>query len=212
MTYPRQNSRWNVSIYKDPNTSLKRTVFVSEFFSVAVPMILPSIPAKQMFFHTQRNISKILLHQIKIRLCLPFSGWFGTKRASTLFQINRKMVYTIWFQFDLMRFRKDFPVCTVYTREKCNSVPGWINRTTVNTFRLIGASENSIICNLEIVQIYFVLNLKTFSVHKLWTVKKRHGTSVGWYQKSLTSSTMPDLLFLLCLTVNISFSFFTCLQ
>ena len=28
------------------------------------------------------------------------------------FQVNRKMVNTIWFRFDLIRFRKDLSVCT----------------------------------------------------------------------------------------------------
>ena len=32
--------------------------------------------------------------------------WFRTKRTSVCFQINRKMVIIIWFQFDLIRFLK----------------------------------------------------------------------------------------------------------
>ena len=54
---------------------------------------------------------------------LPFSNWCGTanghcpleQQTNTvrlLFQINRCMVNTIWFRFDLMRFRKHFSVCT----------------------------------------------------------------------------------------------------
>jgi len=35
---------------------------------------------------------------------LPFSDWFGTKRTSVWFQINRKMLNTIWFRVDLIRF------------------------------------------------------------------------------------------------------------
>ena len=50
---------------------------------------------------TQRNISKILLNETEIRLYLPFPDWFGTKNQ---FQINRCMVNTIWFRFDLIRF------------------------------------------------------------------------------------------------------------
>ena len=61
--------------------------------------------------HTQRNLFEILLTQTEIRLHLPFSGWFGTKRTSVWFQSNRKMVNAIWFRFDLIRFRKDFSVC-----------------------------------------------------------------------------------------------------
>ena len=57
--------------------------------------------------YAQRNIFEILLSQTEIRLYLPFSDWFGTKWTSVWFQINRKMVNTIWFWFDLLRFRKD---------------------------------------------------------------------------------------------------------
>ena len=60
--------------------------------------------------YTQRNLFEILLNQPKIRLCLPFSDWFGSERTSVWIQINQKMVNTIWFRFDLIRFRKDFSV------------------------------------------------------------------------------------------------------
>ena len=59
---------------------------------------------------TRRNLFEILLNQPKIRLYLPFSDLFGTRRMSVWFQINRKMVNKIWFQVDLIRFRKDFSV------------------------------------------------------------------------------------------------------
>ena len=65
------------------------------------------------WLYTRRNLFEILLNQREIKLQLPFSDWFGTKRTSVWFQINRKMVNTIWFQFDLIRFRKDFSVCTL---------------------------------------------------------------------------------------------------
>ena len=56
---------------------------------------------------TQRNLSQILLNQIKIRLYLPRTDWFETRRTlSVWFQINRCMVNTIWFQLDLIRFQK----------------------------------------------------------------------------------------------------------
>ena len=41
-----------------------------------------------------------------------------------LFRINRKMVNTIWFWFDLIRFRKDFPVCLHTMRHFC-SLSDW---------------------------------------------------------------------------------------
>jgi len=43
-----------------------------------------------------------------------------------LFQINRKMVNTIGFRFDSIRFRKDFSVCSVsryYERPKLMRAP-----------------------------------------------------------------------------------------
>ena len=60
----------------------------------------------------KRNLFKILLNQTEIRLYLPFSEWFGTKRTAVWFQLNRKMVNTIWFQFDLIRFRKNVSLCS----------------------------------------------------------------------------------------------------
>ena len=74
------------------------------------------------WMYTQRNLVWILLHQTEISLCLPFSDWFGTKRKfvwlwfgtkrnSIWFQINQKMVNTIWFRFYLTKFRKYFSVC-----------------------------------------------------------------------------------------------------
>ena len=50
-----------------------------------------------LFVHTDRIFFEILLNQPKIRLYLPFSGWFGPKLTSVWFQINRKMVNIIWF-------------------------------------------------------------------------------------------------------------------
>ena len=61
--------------------------------------------------YTQRNLFEVLLDQPEISLYLPFSDWFWTKWMSVWFQINRKMVNTIWFQFDLIRSRKGFSVC-----------------------------------------------------------------------------------------------------
>ena len=70
-------------------------------------------PVTVIFFaHTQTNLFQILLNQPHLRLYLPFSDIFGTKRKSVWFQINWCMVNTILFQFDLIRFGKDFSVCT----------------------------------------------------------------------------------------------------
>ena len=54
---------------------------------------------------------EILLNQTEIRLYLPCTYWFETKQTvSVWFQINRCMVNTISFRFDLTIFQKDFSV------------------------------------------------------------------------------------------------------
>ena len=58
---------------------------------------LTSAGAGSVNMHTQRNFSEILLNQPKIRLYLPFSDRFWTKRTSVWFQINRSMVNTITY-------------------------------------------------------------------------------------------------------------------
>ena len=63
--------------------------------------------------YTQRNIFGILLNQTEIRLYSRFSDWFGTKRTSVRYYTNQKMVNTIWFQFDVIRFGKYLPACRV---------------------------------------------------------------------------------------------------
>ena len=56
-----------------------------------------------------------------IRLYLPFSDWFRTKRNSVWCHINRKMVNTMYFRFDSIRFRKYFSVCGfVNSRNSCH--------------------------------------------------------------------------------------------
>ena len=64
-----------------------------------------------MWVYTKRNVFEILLNQTEIRLYLSFSNRFWTKRSSVWLQINRKIVNTIWFRFDFIRFRKYFSVC-----------------------------------------------------------------------------------------------------
>ena len=56
--------------------------------------------------HTE-NFFEILLNQPKIRLYLTFSDLFGTKQTLVWFQINWKLVNTIWFRVDLIIFRKN---------------------------------------------------------------------------------------------------------
>ena len=51
--------------------------------------------------YTLRYIFESLLNQTEIRLYLPYTDSFGTKRTSVWFKIIRKMVNTILFRFDL---------------------------------------------------------------------------------------------------------------
>ena len=63
--------------------------------------------------HTEksfRNHSKLNRNQIVI---INFRLIWNQTDASVWFQINRKMVNTIWFRFDLIRFWKDFSACTM---------------------------------------------------------------------------------------------------
>ena len=46
---------------------------------------------------TQRNLFGILLNQTKIRLYLLFFDWFGNKRTSVWFQINRRVYIDFGF-------------------------------------------------------------------------------------------------------------------
>ena len=52
---------------------------------------------KEIFF-------EIFLNKPEIRLYLLFSDLFGSKQTSVWIQINRKVVNTIWFRIELIRF------------------------------------------------------------------------------------------------------------
>ena len=58
-------------------------------------------------------LPKILVKSTGIRLYLPFSDWFWTKRNSVWFQIKRKMVNTIWFRLIRQESQVDFSACKV---------------------------------------------------------------------------------------------------
>ena len=86
--------------------------------------------------YTQGNHFEILLNQTEIRLYLPFFEWFGAKRTFVWFQFNLEMVNTIWFRFDLIRFRTDFSVY-IY----CYKLPVGIEYRGWNQNRINSASE-----------------------------------------------------------------------
>ena len=61
------------------------------------------------------NLIGLLWNGLKSNCIYHFPNWFRTAngRCPFVFQINRKMVNTIWFQFDLIQFRKYFSVCSL---------------------------------------------------------------------------------------------------
>ena len=59
------------------------------------------------FYNIQRNFIKSNRGQIAFTI---FRLIWNQTDVSVWFQINRKMVNTIWFRFDLIRFGKDFSV------------------------------------------------------------------------------------------------------
>jgi len=79
---------------------------------------------KRKQLYIQRNIFEILWNHTEIRLYLPFSNWFGTDRTSGRFQINRCMVNTIWFQFDLTIFLCVYGVLTTKEVQTCKTWEG----------------------------------------------------------------------------------------
>ena len=70
----------------------------------------PKAMAPNLDHYTQINLFGILLSQPEIRLYLLFSDWFGTKWTSVWFKINRRMVNTVWFRVELIRFWNNFSV------------------------------------------------------------------------------------------------------
>ena len=108
----------------------------------------------QKWHPTHRNIFEILFNPTEIRLYLPLSDWFGTANgqinASVCFQINRCMVNTIWFRFDLMIFGKYFSVSVVsryaVRTDKCflNFAKSTRNQIVFSIFRLISIQTDSI--------------------------------------------------------------------
>ena len=70
---------------------------------------------------TQRNLFEILLFQPEIRLYLPLADSFATNQTTVWFQIIQKMLNTIRFRVDVIRFRKDFSVYGWYRRKSADS-------------------------------------------------------------------------------------------
>ena len=74
----------------------------------------------------QGNIFGILLNHTKIRLYLPCTNWFGTANGRCPFAAPNQwkcMVNTIWFGFDLIKFRKYFSVYSVRSQRVQTRAP-----------------------------------------------------------------------------------------
>ena len=94
------------------------------------------------------------------KCCMDF--WFGTKRTRPfVFQINWKMVNTIWFRFDLIRFRKYFSVCTSVAATNVASCE-WTFHTQI--FSQFSSNTNKISIAIE-KKIY---NFFDLCVHLFW--------------------------------------------
>ena len=115
---------------------------------------------------------EILLNQTEIRLYLSFSNWFGTKRTSVWFQINQKMVNTIWFRFDLIIFRKDFSVCIAEGSVAFKArVPSFLQEHK----------------NCNIINFHINKTLCLISAHKKLTVTG-HTVKAGSYEASVAAT------------------------
>ena len=57
--------------------------------------------------HAQEKSFRILIKSNRNQIVFTIYNLFGTKQTSVWLQINRKMVNTILFRFDLIRIRKD---------------------------------------------------------------------------------------------------------
>ena len=80
---------------KNDVTFFPRLFNTENIFSVLPRHASGKMPKYLLTWNTQRNILEIILNIIK-----PFSDWFKMKRMSIWFQINRKMVNTIWFRLN----------------------------------------------------------------------------------------------------------------
>ena len=100
-SYPSQNTHANMCYYHDKNNCFEMAVFV----------------------HTEksfRNLIKSTRNQIVFTMHRLI---WNSKRTSVWFQLNRKMVNTIWFRFDLIIFRKNFKIS--HQRTQFFSFPQW---------------------------------------------------------------------------------------
>ena len=109
---------------------------------------------QNVYMYSQRKLLEILLNQTEIKLYIPFSDWFGTKRTSVWFQIIRKIVYTIWFQFDSSRFRKDFSVCTVSI---------FRGKSTENKFAFASIWIEQMLCKFDALYLFVTKLSRSFS-------------------------------------------------
>ena len=113
------------------------------------PWRLYSWSLRNFYTHAQRNLFEIKLNQTEIILYLPLFVSFWTKRTSVLFQVTRKMVNTIWFRRDLIRFGKYFSACRTFEGSCVWQLHPWqqLNAKRID-FRSI--MQIFLLCHLEI--------------------------------------------------------------
>ena len=126
---------------------------------------------RNIFFtlYTQRNIFGILLNQPEIKSHSPFSDWIGTKRKSVWFQVNRKVIITIWCRVDLIRLRKYFSVCT---------------RRDLEFYLFLKWTESLItVYDIQFYGYYFELNFASYWCYKSMGYKQIQSFFVTFYKK-----------------------------
>ena len=105
---------WHQYLGKDSSivSLVNIPVKMSQFLNIAMTIQTYRSLDRISLIFTQRNLFEILLNQAEADCIYHFPIDLEQHKPtlSVWFQINRKMVYTIWFRVDLIKFRKDFSV------------------------------------------------------------------------------------------------------
>ena len=140
---------------------------------------------------------------------LPFSDWYVSQRTCPfVFQINRKMVNTIWFRVALKRFRKDFSVCTIKAMARVFRTLRMIGKHSeiITSFGIIGGPNEVPPWNFSDHYSTIILKgLRGPLIKPPWWLQKRHisRTAVRLIAvvSALSSNSAPDIDTSNCITI-----------
>ena len=105
------------------------------------------------------NVRDIYTIHVHIYICICLYE----QRLLNQTEINRKMVETIWFRFDLIRFRKDFSVEKDVLSDRSSRPPAHFQRNTfVKNEKSFCIEDYSTIARLRVISITIVAFLWTF--------------------------------------------------